>query len=137
MPQTDQINQFSGKTRSQDQEIKENQNSLKIPSISLPKGGGAVKGIGEKFATNPVTGTGSMSIPNDTSPSRSGFGHSLRYHMIVDLGMAHTDLVGVYLFLQLLVKQIKVYQNIWMKLNQMYLFYLGAEDLVAVFEKDG
>ncbi len=28
-----------------------------IPSISLPKGGGAIKGIGEKFAANPVTGT--------------------------------------------------------------------------------
>jgi hypothetical protein len=28
------------------------------PSISLPKGGGAIRGIGEKFAANPVTGTG-------------------------------------------------------------------------------
>ena len=26
---------------------------------SLPKGGGAIRGIGEKFAANPVTGTGS------------------------------------------------------------------------------
>ena len=30
------------------------------PSLSLPKGGGAIRGIGEKFATNAVTGTGSM-----------------------------------------------------------------------------
>ncbi len=29
------------------------------PSISLPRGGGTIRGIGEKFATNPVTGTGS------------------------------------------------------------------------------
>ena len=29
------------------------------PSLSLPKGGGAIRGIGEKFAANPVTGTGS------------------------------------------------------------------------------
>lgn len=28
------------------------------PTISLPKGGGVVRGIGEKFAANPVTGTG-------------------------------------------------------------------------------
>jgi len=29
-----------------------------LPAISLPKGGGAIRGIGEKFAANPVTGTG-------------------------------------------------------------------------------
>ena len=44
------------------------------PTISLPKGGGAVGGIGEKFAANPVTGTGSMTVPIATSPGRSGFG---------------------------------------------------------------
>ena len=38
------------------------------PTLSLPKGGGAIRGIGEKFAANPVTGTGSMSVPIATSP---------------------------------------------------------------------
>jgi len=33
------------------------------PAVSLPKGGGAIRGIGEKFAANPVTGTDSMSVP--------------------------------------------------------------------------
>src|SRR3954467_9580314 len=47
------------------------------PTLSLPKGGGAVRGIGEKFAANPVTGTGSMSVPIATSPGRSGFGPQL------------------------------------------------------------
>src|SRR6266508_6613336 len=47
------------------------------PAITLPKGGGAVRGIGEKFAANPVTGTGSMSVPLATSPGRSGFGPQL------------------------------------------------------------
>jgi len=47
------------------------------PAISLPKGGGAIRGIGEKFAANPVTGTGSMSVPIATSPGRSGFGPQL------------------------------------------------------------
>jgi hypothetical protein len=42
------------------------------PSISLPKGGGAIRGMGEKFAANPVTGTGSMSVPIATSPGRFG-----------------------------------------------------------------
>src|SRR6201982_1958324 len=47
------------------------------PARSLPKGGGAIRGIGEKFAANPVTGTGSMSVPIATSPGRSGFGPQL------------------------------------------------------------
>jgi RHS repeat-associated protein len=42
--------------------------------LSLPKGGGAIRGIGEKFAATPVTGTGSMAVPIATSPGRSGFG---------------------------------------------------------------
>ena len=47
------------------------------PQISLPKGGGAIHGIGEKFSANPVTGTGSLSVPIATSPGRSGFGPQL------------------------------------------------------------
>ncbi|HEU4583743.1 MAG TPA: SpvB/TcaC N-terminal domain-containing protein [Polyangiaceae bacterium] len=47
--------------------------ALAPPSLSLPRGGGAIRGIGEKFATNPVTGTGVTSVPIATSPGRSGF----------------------------------------------------------------
>ena len=47
------------------------------PVISLPKGGGAIRGMGEKFAANPVTGTGSMTVPIAVSPGRSGFGPQL------------------------------------------------------------
>jgi hypothetical protein len=43
------------------------------PTVSLPKGGGAIKGIGEKFGSNPVTGTGPLSIPLPLSPGRAGF----------------------------------------------------------------
>ncbi|MEX5215460.1 MAG: hypothetical protein NW703_15000 [Nitrospiraceae bacterium] len=50
---------------------------VSAPSISLPKGGGAICGIGEKFSANPVIGTGSMSVPIATSPGRSGFGPQL------------------------------------------------------------
>lgn len=48
-------------------------NRISSPSISLPKGGGAIRGIGEKFSANPVTGTGSLSVPIFTTPSRSDF----------------------------------------------------------------
>src|SRR4051812_27350576 len=47
------------------------------PALSLPKGGGAIRGLGEKFAANPVTGTGSMTVPIATSPGRSGLGPEL------------------------------------------------------------
>jgi hypothetical protein len=50
---------------------------VRAPAVALPKGGGAIRGIGEKFAANPVTGTGSMSVPIATSPGRSGFGPQL------------------------------------------------------------
>ncbi|MDP9315488.1 MAG: toxin, partial [Chloroflexota bacterium] len=50
---------------------------VQSPAINLPKGGGAIRGIGEKFGANPVTGTGSMSVPIATSPGRSGFGPQL------------------------------------------------------------
>ena len=33
--------------------------------------------MGEKFAANPATGTGSMSVPIATSPGRQGFGPQL------------------------------------------------------------
>lgn len=50
---------------------------LTAPSISLPKGGGAIRGLGEKFTANPATGTASMTVPLPTSPGRSGFGPQL------------------------------------------------------------
>jgi len=31
-----------------------------VPRISLPSGGGAIRGIGEKFSAIPLTGTGSL-----------------------------------------------------------------------------
>jgi hypothetical protein len=51
--------------------------NVTAPQLALPKGGGAIRGIGEKFTTNPVTGTASMSVPIYTSPGRSGFGPQL------------------------------------------------------------
>jgi len=40
------------------------------PSIELPKGGGSIQGMGEKFQSNPVTGTGSFSVPIAMSAGR-------------------------------------------------------------------
>ncbi len=41
--------------------------------ISLPQGGGALHGVGEKFAPDLHTGTGNFSIPIALPPGRNGF----------------------------------------------------------------
>ncbi len=51
-------------------------NAIEVPTLSLPKGGGAVKGIDEKFSVNAVNGTASFSIPIPVSKGR-GFSPSL------------------------------------------------------------
>jgi RHS repeat-associated protein len=48
-----------------------------VPAVELPPGGGAIRGIGEKFAVSSFSGTGSLSVPVATSPGRSGFGPRL------------------------------------------------------------
>ncbi len=63
------------------------------PGHHLAQGGGAIRSIGEKFAANPVTGTGSMSVPIATSPGRSGFG--LQLSLSYDSGAGKNLLVEV------------------------------------------
>jgi RHS repeat-associated protein len=46
------------------------------PVVNLPRGGGALRGIGEKFSVG-STGTGSLSVPIAVSRGRSGFGPQL------------------------------------------------------------
>ncbi len=46
---------------------------IDIPSISLPKGGGALKGVDEKFQVNAANGTASFTIGIPMSGSRGGF----------------------------------------------------------------
>src|SRR5712671_2287075 len=47
------------------------------PRLELPTGGGAIRGIGEKFAFNAVTGTASVSVPLAVANTRGGFGPKL------------------------------------------------------------
>ncbi|MET7426681.1 SpvB/TcaC N-terminal domain-containing protein [Dactylosporangium sp. NPDC005555] len=45
--------------------------------ISLPKGGGAVGGLGEQFAPDLFTGTGNLSVPISLPPGRNGLAPGL------------------------------------------------------------
>ena len=49
-----------------------------LPTVSAPKGGGAIRDLGEKFSVSPATGTASMTVPLPMSPGRSGFTPSLQ-----------------------------------------------------------
>ncbi len=46
--------------------------ALQPPIPNLPKGGGAIRGIGEKFTAQSATGTGAFNVPLPISPGRAG-----------------------------------------------------------------
>ena len=46
------------------------ENQISATQVSLPKGGGAIQGIGETFQASEFSGTASLSIPIKTSPCR-------------------------------------------------------------------
>ncbi len=52
------------------------------PVIELPKGGGALKGIDEKFSVNAVNGTAALEVGLPVTPGRGGFtpGLALQYN---------------------------------------------------------
>lgn len=107
------------------------------PSISLPKGGGAIRGMGEKFAANPVTGTGSMSVPLATSPGRSGFGPQLS--LSYDSGSGNGPFgFGWSLSLPAITRKTDKGLPQYRDAEESDVYVLsGAEDLVPVLEPDG
>ncbi|MEV0171657.1 SpvB/TcaC N-terminal domain-containing protein [Streptomyces sp. NPDC050803] len=46
--------------------------SPSTPSLSLPKAGGAIRGMAEKIAADSVTGTASLTVPITLTPARGG-----------------------------------------------------------------
>jgi hypothetical protein len=56
-----------------------------IPALNLRKGV-AIRGIGQKFAPNPISGASSLTVPIATSPGRSGSERQL--WLWYDLGSA-------------------------------------------------
>ncbi|MBY7110689.1 toxin [Bacillus sp. 17RED48] len=116
---------------------KNNFSSNEAPVISLPKGGGAIRGLGEKFNTNPITGTGSLDVPIYTSPGRSEFGPQLTLSYDSAAGNGPFGF-GWNLSLPSITRKtdkgIPKYQDA----NDSDVYILsGMEDLVPVTSKDG
>jgi hypothetical protein len=109
--------------------------TVTAPSITLPKGGGAISGIGEKFAANPVTGTGSMTVPVFTSPGRGGF--RLQHCLSYDTGAGNGPFgfgwtLSAPWIMRRTDRRLPKYQD-W---DESDIFILsGADDLVPVLVK--
>lgn len=112
-------------------------NQISAPALSLPKGGGALHGIGEKFAANPVTGTGALSVPLATSPGRSGFSPQLT--LAYDSGAGNGPFgFGWHLSLPAITRKTDKGLPQYRESEESDVFILaGAEDLVPSMLKVG
>ena len=92
--------------------------------------------MGEKFAANPVTGTGSMSVPIATSPGRSGFGPQL--FIAYDSGAGNGPFgFGWSLSLPSITRKTNKGLPKYWDTEESDVFVLsGAEDLVPILQKD-
>lgn len=106
------------------------------PAVSLPKGAGAIRGMGEKVSANPVTGTGSLSVPIYTSPGRSGFGPQLS--LSYDSGAGNGPFgLGWNLSLPSITRKTDKGLPKYQDAEESDVFILsGAEDLVPVLVED-
>jgi len=105
--------------------------------VSLPKGGGAIRGMGEKFEANPITGTGSFSVPLMISPGRENFTPQLSLGYDSGSGNSPFGLgwnVGIPSITRKTDKGLPIYdENGTVVSSETDTFILsGAEDLVPV-----
>src|SRR5262249_40318533 len=93
-------------------------------------------GIGEKFAANPVTGTGSMTIPIAISPGRSGFGPQLS--LSYDSGVGNGPFgLGWSLSLPSITRKTDKGLPQYQDADELDVFLLsGSEDLFPVYRQD-
>ena len=108
-----------------------------LPTVELPEGGGAIQGIGEKFQANPVTGTGSLTVPIAMSPGRGGFSPELQ--LSYDSGSGNSPYgmgwnVGLPSITRKTQKELPQYRD---KIESDTFILSGAEDLVCELDGSG
>jgi RHS repeat-associated protein len=112
--------------------------SFSTPSISLPRGGGAIRGIGEKFSANAMTGAAAMAVPLPLSASRSQeLGPKLSLHY--DSGSGNGPFgIGWSLSLPSITRKTDNGLPVYGDAAESDVFLVsGAEDLVPVLKSDG
>jgi RHS repeat-associated protein len=106
------------------------------PQVSLPKGGGAIRGIGESFSTNSSNGTGTLTVPIAVSPGRSSSAPQLSLSYNSGNGIGPFGL-GWELSLPEITRRTDRGLPRYCDADESDIFILsGAEDLVPLLEKD-
>ena len=107
------------------------------PTLSLPKGGGAVRGIDEKFSVNAVNGMASFSIPIAATAGRAGFGPQLSLSYNSGAGNGPFGF-GWNLSLPSITRKTDKGLPRYIDGEESDVFLLsGAEDLVPCLQADG
>ncbi len=132
-----QEGQYAGNIGMLTREAATKSNAIEIPSIELPRGGGALRGIDEKFEVNAANGTSGLTIPLPFSPGRNGFTPdvNLRYNS----GGGNSEF-GLGWTLESASIQRKTDKRLprYFEGEEEDVFLLsGAEDLTAMLEEQG
>ena len=108
---------------------------INLPNVTLPKSGGAIRGMGEKLGVSAATGAGNMSLPIPLGPARV----TPELHLAYDTGSGN----GVFGFgwtIDLPVVRRKTDKGLprYDDEGESDVFILaGAEDLVPVLDASG
>lgn len=108
-----------------------------LPALSLPRGGGAIRGIGEKFTTNVASGTASLTIPIASSRGRDGT--DLGLELSYDSGAGNGPFgIGWQLSVPAITRKTDKGLPRYLDAIESDVFILaGSEDLVPVRIPDG
>ena len=111
--------------------------SLSLPQISLPKGGGAIRSIDDKFSVNAVNGTAGFSIPFPFSASRNGFMPQMTLSYNSGSGNGNFGL-GWHAEPSCIVRRTDKKLPQYNDADESDIFvFSGTEDLVSLYKKDG
>lgn len=110
-------------------------NAIEIPQINLPKGGGAIKSIDEKFSVNPANGTADFSIPLPISEIRRFTPkHALSYSSGTGNGIFG---MGWSLNISSIKRKTEKELPLYFDESDSDTFIIsGADDLIPEFKKD-
>jgi RHS repeat-associated protein len=127
----------SGQNKRKEQEEQLTRASDLLPSVSAPKGGGAIRGLDEKLSVDAATGTCATSVRIPFSPGRSGLTPSLS--LSYDSGSGNGPLgFGWNLGLPEIRRKTDKGLPRYCHGDESDVFVLtGADDLVPVLNPDG
>jgi RHS repeat-associated protein len=110
------------------------------PVLSLPNGGGAIQGMGEKFTVNSSNGTGTLVIPLKVPPGRSGLQPQLS--LGYDSGNGNGEfglgwrLSGIDSISRKTSKGMPQYNDFGSDADADVFLLAGSEDLVPLWKQD-